>query len=52
MAEGSGGIGILGVVIGAVLVIGIGLLAFGVFPGIGGKSTTVNITPPAISGSK
>ncbi len=52
MAEGSGGIGILGVIIGAAIVIAVGLFAFGVFPGSGGKSTTINIAPPAVTGSK
>lgn len=52
MADNSGGVGILGVIIGAVLVIGIVIFVFGGFPGGGGKSTTVNINPPAVGGSK
>lgn len=52
MADHSGGVGILGVLVGAVLVIGIALFIFGAFPGGGGKTTTVNINPPAVGGSK
>lgn len=52
MADGSGGTGILGVIVGAAIVIAVGLYAFGGFPGAGGKATTVNINPPAVTGSK
>lgn len=51
MAEGSGSgsAGILGVIIGAVLVIGIGFFFFNGGFGGGGKSIDVNIKPPAAS---
>lgn len=46
--SGSGSTGLLGVIIGAVLVIGIGFFFFsGGFGGGGGKSIDVNIKPPA-----
>lgn len=46
--SGSGATGILGVIIGAVLVIGIGFFFLsGGFGGGGGKSIDVNIKPPA-----
>ena len=48
MADNSGGIGILGVVIGAAIVVAIGFfLLNGNFNGGGGKSVSLNITPPA-----
>jgi hypothetical protein len=51
MSDSSGGVGLLGVVIGAAIVIGLGvfLLQGNVFSG-GSKSVDVNIKPPAISG--
>ncbi|MBX9738889.1 MAG: hypothetical protein K2X62_02390 [Beijerinckiaceae bacterium] len=52
MADNSGSSAILGVIIGAVLVIGIAIFFFGGFGGQGGKSTTVNVTPPAVSTPK
>lgn len=51
MADDSGGMGLIGVIIGTVIVIGVALFVFGGIPGMGGKSTTVNINPPAV-GSK
>ncbi len=52
MAEGSGSSGILGVIIGAVLVIGIGIFFFNGGFGNGGKSVNVNLNPPAASAPK
>lgn len=47
MADNSGGIGILGVVIGAAIVIALGFfLLGGNFEG-GSKSVNLNINPPA-----
>ena len=48
MADGSsGGIGILGVIIGAAIVVVIGIfLINGNFPGNNSKSLDVNIKPP------
>ena len=47
MADSSGGIGILGVVVGAAIVLVIGFLFFnGNFSG-GTKTVDVNIKPPA-----
>lgn len=50
MADNSGGIGILGVVIGAAIVIALGFfLLGGNFGGSGTKSVNLNINPPATS---
>ena len=51
MADNSGGIGILGVLIGAAIVVALGffLMQGNMFSG-GSKSVDVNIKPPAISG--
>lgn len=50
--SGGGGIGLLGVIIGAVLVVALGAFFLGAFPGgSGGKSTVdVNIKPPVAAG--
>jgi hypothetical protein len=51
----SGGIGILGVVIGAVLVIGIMFFAFGEQLGMrgkGGGNTTIKVEAPRIPATK
>lgn len=49
MAESSGGIGILGVIVGAAIVIVLGFfLLNGTFTG-GSKAVDVNIKPPATS---
>jgi len=45
--SGSGATGILGVIIGAVLVIGIGFFFLSGGFGGGGKSIDVNIKPPS-----
>jgi len=52
MADNSGGgIGLLGVIIGAVLVVAIGAFFLGVFPGGANKSVVdVNIKPPITAG--
>lgn len=48
--NGSGGIGILGVLIGAVIVFAIGFLALnGNFNGGGTKNVSLNVNPPATS---
>ena len=52
MADSSGSSAILGVIIGAVIVIGLAVFFFGDFSGMGGKSTTVNVTPPAVTSAK
>jgi hypothetical protein len=53
MADNSGSSAILGVIIGAVIVVGIGIFFFGGFGGSGGgKSTTINVIPPAATGTK
>jgi hypothetical protein len=50
MADSSGGIGILGVIVGAAIVLVLGfLLLNGNFSG-GTKSVDVNIKPPAVAG--
>lgn len=50
MAENSGGIGILGVVIGAAIVLAIGFFFLnGTFNGGGTKSVNLNINPPSTS---
>lgn len=50
MADNSGGIGILGVVIGAAIVIALGFfLLNGNFNTGGTKSVNLNINPPATS---
>ncbi|MDF2119728.1 hypothetical protein PY365_29625 [Roseiarcaceae bacterium H3SJ34-1] len=51
MADNSGGIGLLGVIIGAILVIALGAFFLGVIPGSGSKSVVdVNIKPPVTAG--
>ncbi|MDB5597446.1 MAG: hypothetical protein JWM36_4407 [Hyphomicrobiales bacterium] len=52
MADSSGSSAILGVIVGAIIVVAIAVYAFGGFPGGGAKTTTVNVTPPAVTGSK
>jgi hypothetical protein len=57
MAEGSnGGVGILGVLIGAILVVMVGvgvLFATGNMPGSGGNTSTLKVElPKATTGSK
>lgn len=52
MAEGSGGIGILGVIVGAAIVVLIGFFLWGGMPGGGGKTVDINIKPPVTTGSK
>lgn len=48
---GSGGIGLLGVIIGALIVVGLGVLFFQ--GGLGGpQKIDVNVKPPAVTGSK
>jgi len=47
MAESSGGIGLLGVIIGAAIVVVLGFFLFNGMPGSGTKSVDVNIKPPA-----
>ena len=49
MADGSGSSGILGVIVGAILVIGIGFFFFSGGFGGGSKSVDVNIKSPATS---
>lgn len=51
MAEGSGSgaSAILGVIIGAIIVVAVAVYAFGGFPGGGSKSTTVNVGSAAPS---
>ena len=45
MADNSGSSAILGVIVGAILVIGIAVYAFGGFDGLGGgKTMNVNVT--------
>jgi len=46
MADGSGGIGILGVIVGAVLVLGIGFFALHSGTKGGGSTTGVSISSP------
>ena len=53
MADNSGGIGILGVVIGAAIVLGIGFFFLnGNLNGSSPKSVNLNINPPATSSPK
>jgi hypothetical protein len=53
MADNSGGIGILGVVIGALIVLGVGFfLLNGNLTGGSPKSVNLNINPPATTSPK
>jgi hypothetical protein len=47
MSESSGGIGILGVIVGAAIVVILGFFLFNGMPGSGNKSVDVTIKPPA-----
>lgn len=48
MAEGSGATAILGVIVGAILVILIGLFLLGGFPFGGPKEVNIKVDPPKI----
>jgi len=49
MADGSGGVGILGVIVGAALVLIIGYVIIGVpFGGGGGDNVNIRVEPPAV----
>lgn len=53
MADSSGGMGVLGVIVGAAIVIVLGFfLLNGNIGGGGAKNVDVNIKPPATSSSK
>ena len=49
---GSGGIGILGVIVGAVIVVGIGLLLLGNPFATSGKSVNIKVEMPKVSSDK
>lgn len=50
MADNSGGVGLLGVIIGAAIVVALGFfLLNGNFNGGGTKSVNLTVTPPATS---
>lgn len=51
MAESSGGIGILGVIVGAIIVVAIGFLLIG-NPLGGSKSTNIKVEVPKVSVDK
>ena len=49
MADSSGGIGILGVIVGAAIVLILGFFLFNGMPGGNSKSVDVTIKPPAVA---